>query len=102
MMEGLIVLGGFLSFILILLFFELVSHVRHIRQGMFSKNPEYWQKQYNKSLYLGRQDQALFALQEFIWYSMEKKKDKKTYDSLKEKYQPEFKRLGGEFPLFMY
>lgn len=99
-MEAAIILVGFVQLIVLFKFFEMSKDIWKIRNKVGSEEPKYWLKEYNKSMYLGRSSEALFALQEFIWYSMQKKKDRKFYDELRTKYQDDLSKLGGEFPFY--
>lgn len=101
-MEALAVVAGFIHLIVLFKFFEMSRDVWKLRNKVGSEDPKYWLNEYNKSMYLGRNDKALFALQEFIWYSMQKKKDRKSYETLKGKHQDDLSNLGGKFPVYPY
>src|SRR5680860_182487 len=99
-MEALAILAVFVHLIVLFKFFEMSRDVWKLRNKVGSQEPLYWLNDYNKSMYLGRNEKALFALQEFVWYSMQKRKDKKAYEALREKYHDDFRKLGGEFPIY--
>lgn len=101
-MEALAIFAAFIHLIVLIKFFQLSQDVWKIKNNSGSELPSYWLNEYNKSMYLGRNEKALFALQEFIWFSIKKKKDRKSYDSLKEKYQDDIHKLGGKFPIYPF
>ncbi len=101
-MEIIVAILGFVQLIVLFKFFEMSRDIWKIRNRVGSEDPKFWLNEYNKSMYLGRSSQALFALQEFIWYSIQKNKDKRSYEELKGKYQDELNKLGGEFPIYPF
>lgn len=62
----------------------------------------HWLKEYNKSRYLRRDNDTLFALQEFIWQSLRDRKSRDFYEELKAEWSESFSTLGSEFPIYLY
>lgn len=84
------------------MFVGLVLDIKKIKKNLASQDPKYWFNEYNKSMYLGREEKAIFALQEYVWLSLERSKSKMQFEVLKAKHEDDFLRAGEKFPIFPY
>ncbi|WP_316778273.1 hypothetical protein [Pedobacter antarcticus] len=101
-MESFIVIVGIIQFFVLIIFFQIAGNIEALRIRFTSKNPETWLKKYQKSISLRRDSEALYHLQEFVWESLQRKKSKAKYDSLKSEYESAFTSLGAEFPIYPF
>lgn len=99
-MEIIIIIAALINFVVLIMFFQLARNVEIIRGVFRSKVPGYWLEEYNKHSHLHREKEALHALQEFIWASINK--NKSSYESLKHEYSERFSALGSKFPDYPY
>ncbi|WP_462267953.1 hypothetical protein [Mucilaginibacter sp.] len=97
-LQTIMFIAGLIQFFLLCAFIALVADVSALRTRFLSRNPSYWMSQYNKSIALHRPDQALRALEEFIWYKQNGQLKGKAYAKLKVEYESRFNELGGKFP----
>lgn len=101
-MEGFIILIGFIQFIVLCMFFQLVGDLRALRKKFDSKNTDVWLERFYKSNNLGRDDEALYNLQEYIWLMINKNKSQSNYDQLKQIWDKSFIDLKSEFPEYPF
>jgi hypothetical protein len=99
-METYLLLEVVVGLVLLISYFLLAKNVSQIRQAVTVDDQtfEHWIKIYKKHIAWHRKSEALNALQEAIWAEYRKEWfGEKSYDALKEKWEPLINELGGEF-----
>jgi hypothetical protein len=97
MYEVLVIISALVSIALLIGFFVMFKNIAFLKYHYYPI-PKELKEKYNKARYLGRDDEALHFLQEFIWESLKRNNSKKNYDALKLEYNNDFLRFGAQFP----
>jgi G:T-mismatch repair DNA endonuclease (very short patch repair protein) len=98
-------LTALISLITWIVIMVMASNISNIKNQLSllnipKKNAEYWVAQYHKNIAWNRKDEALYALQEFIWIKVNDtyyNSRKPVYDSLRAKHEEKIIELGGVF-----
>ena len=104
-METYQIVSSIIGLIVLIVYFVMANNISDIKAEIKQFNlprstAEYWEAEYRKHSLCYRKEQALYALQEMIWfkvltsYSHEKRI---TYDLLKANYEAEIIKMGGTF-----
>jgi hypothetical protein len=99
-------IAAIIGLICLICFFVMAYNISAIktllRQPKETSKSAYWFAQFKKHYHWHDSDAALTALKEAIWLKLTNEgltetERKKTYETLKEKYEPVIKELKGEF-----
>lgn len=102
-MENLYVISFLISALVLIVYLVMASNINKIKKELLlidipRRNYEYWIDQYSKYYYLGKNEAALHALQEAIYYKIFGSVNKKrTYDDMLNEYGDTITTLGGTF-----
>lgn len=109
-MEGIAIISGVLSVIMIVTFFNMASRLKEIRDELFQlrsvatnfkATPGYWGDQYRAAKLLGDKKGMIKSLNMFVYYKVKQvpvNEKQREFKVLSEQYYNTFQELGGSFP----
>lgn len=109
-MEGIAIISGVLSVIMIVTFFNMASRLKEIRDELFQlrnvainfkATPSYWVDEYRAAKLLGDQQGMIRSLNMFVYYKVKQvpvNEKQSEFNTLNEQYHTVFTELGDSFP----